>query len=85
MATTPSFELFGRNRELSRLEDVVGQLGEGPRAVLIRGEPGIGKTAVWREAAAAARHEGVLEGYGGAGSAPPAAELERHSRKGHDQ
>ena len=50
MAITPSFELVGRDRELARLVDFVAQLREGPAALLIRGEPGIGKTVLWREA-----------------------------------
>ena len=59
VATTPSLQLVGRDRELARLEDFVGRLREGPRAVLVRGEPGIGKTALWREVVAAAGREGV--------------------------
>ena len=50
VAVAPSFELVGRDRELARLVDFATQLREGPAALLIRGEPGIGKTILWREA-----------------------------------
>ena len=59
MATTPSFELVGRSREQARLVDFAARLREGPGALLVRGEPGIGKTILWREGVAAAEHEGV--------------------------
>jgi DNA-binding NarL/FixJ family response regulator len=59
VATTPSFELVGRERELATLVDFVAQLHEGPAALLIHGEPGIGKTILWREGVAAAEREGV--------------------------
>lgn len=59
VATTPGFELVGRDDELARLGGFVGRLGDGPGAVLIRGEPGIGKTALWRETVTAAEREGV--------------------------
>ena len=58
VAIAPSFELVGRDRELGRLVDFVTQLRDGPAALLIRGEPGIGKTILWREALAAAEREG---------------------------
>ena len=59
MAVTPSFELVGRSRELARLADFAAGLPDGPAALLIRGEPGIGKTILWREGVAAAEREGV--------------------------
>jgi DNA-binding CsgD family transcriptional regulator len=59
VATTPSLELVGRDDELAFLTDFVRRLGERPGAVLVRGEPGIGKTALWREAIAIAEREGV--------------------------
>ena len=59
MAIAPSFELIGRDRELARLVDFAARLREGPAGLLIRGEPGIGKTVLWREGSAAAQREGV--------------------------
>ena len=59
VATTPSLALVGREEELARLEAFVAQLGAGPRALLLRGEPGIGKTALWREAVTAAERGGA--------------------------
>ena len=37
----------------------VERLPDGMRAILVRGEPGFGKTAIWREAALAAETAGV--------------------------
>lgn len=59
MAMAPSFELVGRGREQTRLVDFAGRMREGPAALLIRGEPGIGKTMLWREGVATAESEGV--------------------------
>ena len=59
MATTPSFELVGRSREQARLGDFAARLREGPSALLIRGEPGIGKTMLWRHGIAAAQNDGL--------------------------
>ena len=59
MATTPSLALVGREEELARLEALAVQLGAGPRAFLVRGEPGIGKTALWREAIKVAERSGA--------------------------
>ena len=39
--------------------DFAARLREGPAGLLIRGEPGIGKTMLWRESVAAAEDEGV--------------------------
>jgi DNA-binding NarL/FixJ family response regulator len=55
----PSFELVGRSREQARLVDFAARLREGPGALLVRGEPGIGKTVLWREGIAAAQREGI--------------------------
>ena len=41
-------ELVGRDRECARLEEFVGSVPHGARALLVRGEPGIGKTTLWR-------------------------------------
>jgi DNA-binding CsgD family transcriptional regulator len=59
VASTSRFELVGRDEELAFLADFVRGLGERPGAVLVRGEPGIGKTALWRESLAAAERHGV--------------------------
>jgi DNA-binding NarL/FixJ family response regulator len=59
VAVTPSYELVGRGRELARLADFAARLREGPSALLIRGEPGIGKTTLWREGIAAAQDDDV--------------------------
>ena len=59
MATAPSDDLVGRDQELLRLGEFVGRLRAGAGAALIRGEPGIGKTALWRAAADSAARDGV--------------------------
>src|SRR5215211_5055868 len=45
-------ELVGREPELEAVRVFVDALGDGPRGLLIEGEAGIGKTAVWRAAIA---------------------------------
>ena len=59
MTTVPSFELVGREDELARLRSFVETLEQGPSALVVRGEPGIGKTMLWREAVALAREDGI--------------------------
>ncbi|MBN2621957.1 MAG: AAA family ATPase, partial [Acidimicrobiales bacterium] len=46
----PTEPLVGRDRELALLADAVASVGGGPRCVVLRGPPGMGKTALWREA-----------------------------------
>ena len=41
-------EVVGRAAELERIEAFAAALTQGPRALLIRGQPGIGKTTIWR-------------------------------------
>ncbi len=41
---------FGREDELAEIAEFLADDGRGPRAVLIAGEAGIGKTTIWREA-----------------------------------
>jgi DNA-binding CsgD family transcriptional regulator len=41
-------ELIGRDDELSLLVRFLGSLAAGPRALLVEGEAGIGKTALWQ-------------------------------------
>ena len=40
-------ELVGRDRECARLGDFVNAVPEAARALIVGGEPGIGKTALW--------------------------------------
>jgi DNA-binding CsgD family transcriptional regulator len=46
-ATNPK-ELIGKAEELSALTGFIEALAEGPRAFLVEGEAGIGKTTVWQ-------------------------------------
>jgi DNA-binding CsgD family transcriptional regulator len=50
MAVAATFELVGRDDELARLKAFVGDLSAGAAAMILRGEAGIGKTALWRTA-----------------------------------
>ena len=59
VATAPSYELVGRDRELARAAGFVTRLTERSGALLVRGEPGIGKTALWREAIGVADRDGI--------------------------
>jgi DNA-binding CsgD family transcriptional regulator len=58
MVIATGFELVGREDELARLEGFVRDLSVGT-AVVISGEPGIGKTALWRTAVDLAETAGV--------------------------
>jgi DNA-binding CsgD family transcriptional regulator len=51
--------LWGREKELDRLDTFVAGLSHEPGAILITGEPGIGKTALWRAAAEKAKAMGT--------------------------
>ena len=55
-------ELLGRTAELTRLERLVVRAAEGPVAVTLAGEAGIGKTIVWQAAveAASARNDRLV-------------------------
>lgn len=55
--TTPE-QLIGRDRELRLLLDALDPARPGARAVVLEGEPGVGKTALWRRALAAAPARG---------------------------
>src|SRR3954452_11551986 len=50
--------LVGRAPELRRLEDLLAALGERGGGLLLRGEPGIGKSALLTAAAAGALERG---------------------------
>src|SRR5664279_3907544 len=75
-------DFVGRGREFAALKDcVAAALAGGPRVVLCRGEPGIGKTRLAEELATAAEIAGVppvwgvaAESAGAYRSAPPAAD-----------
>lgn len=47
--------LIGRRKELATIEGFLDSHDEGPAALLIEGEPGIGKTRLWREGVDVAR------------------------------
>jgi DNA-binding CsgD family transcriptional regulator len=56
MTETQSLELFGRDEEIGTISRF---LAGGPRrALLLEGDPGMGKTSVWRAAVALAREQG---------------------------
>jgi DNA-binding CsgD family transcriptional regulator/DNA polymerase III delta prime subunit len=50
--------LIGRDRERKELEAFLGATGNGPKALLLEGEPGIGKTTLWRAGIDGARERG---------------------------
>ena len=52
--------LIGRADELVVADDVLERLERGAHALLIEGEPGIGKTRLWQESIARARGRGYL-------------------------
>jgi DNA-binding CsgD family transcriptional regulator len=56
MAATAA-DLVGRERELAAIAEFL-EADAAPRAVVIEGEPGIGKTAVWEAAVSAAAERG---------------------------
>jgi DNA-binding CsgD family transcriptional regulator len=58
-ATGPD-ELFGRERELAEIDAFLADAAAGPAALVLRGEAGIGKTALWREAVRRAEAVGCL-------------------------
>ena len=60
MAVTAESQLVGREDEVDRLRRLVGGLSDGPRAALIRGDAGVGKTAVWRAAIGEAKAAGLV-------------------------
>jgi DNA-binding CsgD family transcriptional regulator len=48
MAVAADPELVGREDEIASLRAFVASTRQGPRALVLRGDPGIGKTTVWR-------------------------------------
>lgn len=57
-APRPRLELVGREAELARTEAFLAAVPHGALALVVRGEIGIGKTALWRAAVASARRSG---------------------------
>ena len=53
-----SAQLVGREEELQRVELFLEAARHSPRALLIEGEAGVGKTSIWEAALAAATHGG---------------------------
>jgi ATP/maltotriose-dependent transcriptional regulator MalT len=51
-------EVVGRDRELGAIEEFLEDAARGRAALVLEGEPGIGKTALWREALARAEKRG---------------------------
>ena len=51
-------ELVGRETEMARLRRILGAVDEGSRGIVLRGGPGIGKTALWRQGLEAAAEAG---------------------------
>src|SRR2546430_13106204 len=57
-ATTGS-ELVGREAETAAVNDFLSAIGAGFGALVLEGDPGIGKTTLWLEGVGAARDAGV--------------------------
>lgn len=51
--------IVGREEELAVLAGFLDGVQEGPAALLLEGEAGIGKTTLWKQAVEAAREEGI--------------------------
>jgi len=54
----PGGPIVGRETELAKVHAFLGS-GEGPRAFVLAGDPGIGKTTLWEAGVAAARERGL--------------------------
>jgi predicted ATPase len=52
--------LFGRDRELAQIHDFLDGATAGPSMLVLVGEPGIGKTTLWRAGIDAAHERGRL-------------------------
>jgi DNA-binding NarL/FixJ family response regulator len=71
----------GRTREMAALADLVASTAEGRgRAVVVRGAPGVGKSALLRELC---RSPTGLHGRAGAGAGPPVLRLLASCRPAH--
>ncbi len=52
-------DIVGRDEELAALHAFFDTAGEGPAAVVLEGEAGIGKTTIWQAGVEAARERGL--------------------------
>src|SRR5947209_2112672 len=52
-------DIVGREEELGRLHGFVGRAGDGPAALVLEGEPGIGKSTLWLAGVGHAKELGV--------------------------
>jgi DNA-binding CsgD family transcriptional regulator/DNA polymerase III delta prime subunit len=52
-------DIVGREEELGRLHGFVGRAGDGPAALVLEGEPGIGKSTLWLAGVEHAKELGV--------------------------
>jgi DNA-binding NarL/FixJ family response regulator len=59
LAVATDMKVVGRESELGCLQEFVERVAERGGALLVRGEPGIGKTVLWRAGVAAAAAAGV--------------------------
>jgi DNA-binding CsgD family transcriptional regulator/tetratricopeptide (TPR) repeat protein len=59
MSDPGPLEIVGRETELADARRWVGRLGDGPAGLVLEGEPGIGKSTLWREAVDLAGAAGV--------------------------
>ena len=48
-------QVIGRERELEAIESFLAEIEQGPQALVLSGEPGIGKTVLWDEGVGEAR------------------------------
>ena len=53
--------IVGRERERAAVDAFIATLGDGPRALILEGEPGIGKTTLFRYALDAVRARAVKD------------------------
>ena len=53
-----ALDVVGRESEIDSLHGFLNAVSEGPSALVLIGEPGIGKTTLWREGVAAAEEHG---------------------------
>src|SRR4029077_10709863 len=52
--------LFGRDEELAEVAVFIASVPDRPRGLLLQGEAGIGKTALWSQAVDDARDRGIV-------------------------
>ena len=54
----PASEIVGRGTERQAVMEFLGGISSGPIALVIEGDPGIGKSTIWRDGVAQARSGG---------------------------